>query len=177
MLQFVEDQQPKRVCKIGRYVKFLGDGDSKAHLAVVNDNPYGDNTPVEKLECIGHISKRMGTRLRKLKKFFGGNPLSDCKSKKGRGRLTDKVIDKFQSCYGNAIRANVNILDKIKRAVWYIFFHYTSTDEEPSHEVCPLAPETCCKYNKAIHEKKIKLRNIVPSAVMESVKLTFQALA
>lgn len=38
-----------------RYVKFLGDGDSKAHLAVTEDKPYGDDITVEKLECIGHI--------------------------------------------------------------------------------------------------------------------------
>lgn len=161
-----------------RYVKFLGDGDSKAHLAVVEDNPYGDDTPVEKLECIGHISKRMGTRLRKLKKSLGGKPLSDGKSIKGPGRLTDKVIDKFQSYYGNAIRANVNDLDKMKRAVWSTFFHYISTDEVPSHQLCPPAPETWCKYNKAMYEKKIfKHKSSVPLAVMEAVKPTFQALA
>lgn len=48
-------------------MKFLGDGDSKCFSAVLASNPFGDVT-VEKLECIGHVSKRMGTRLRKLKK-------------------------------------------------------------------------------------------------------------
>lgn len=60
-----------------RYVKFLGDGDSKSFSAVLaSDPPYGDVT-VEKLEYIGHVSKRMGTRLRKLKQNLGGTLLSD----------------------------------------------------------------------------------------------------
>ncbi|GFX21037.1 hypothetical protein TNCV_3346811 [Trichonephila clavipes] len=31
---------------------------------------YGDEFPVEKLECIGHVQKRMGARLRALKNNF-----------------------------------------------------------------------------------------------------------
>ncbi|GFV90072.1 hypothetical protein TNCV_4377881 [Trichonephila clavipes] len=38
----------------------LGDGDSKGFLTII----YGD-TEVEKLECVGHVQKRMGTRLSK----------------------------------------------------------------------------------------------------------------
>lgn len=49
-----------------RYVKFIGDGDSSAYLAVKKLNPYG-NVPVQKEECINHVRKRLGTRLRKLK--------------------------------------------------------------------------------------------------------------
>lgn len=49
-----------------RYEYFLGDGDSKAHIAVVDSNPYPD-LEVKKLEGVGHIKKRMGTRLRNLK--------------------------------------------------------------------------------------------------------------
>lgn len=106
-----------------RYVKFLGDGDSKAHVAVTEDKPYGEDIQVEKLECIGHISERMGTRLRKLKQKFGSKPLSNGKPIKGAGRLTDKIIDKLQSFYGNAIRGNPNNLDNMKRAAWAVFFH------------------------------------------------------
>lgn len=49
-----------------RYLEYLGDGDSKAYDAVCESNPYGD-TNIEKIECIGHIQKRMGTMLRALK--------------------------------------------------------------------------------------------------------------
>ncbi|XP_028966736.1 uncharacterized protein LOC100901629 [Galendromus occidentalis] len=53
-----------------RYVKYLGDGDSKAYNAVVSDEPYGNGVDIEKLECVGHIQKRMGTQLRKLNATF-----------------------------------------------------------------------------------------------------------
>lgn len=119
----------------------------------------------------------MGTRLRKLKQKFGSKPLADDKPIKGAGRLTDKIIDKFQSFYGNAIRGNVNNLDSMRRAAWAIFFHYSSSDEHPYHHLCPDPPETWCKYRKAIHENKdFKHKNTVPIAVMEVVKPTFQAL-
>lgn len=42
-----------------RYLRFLGDGDFKA--------AYGEGVDIEKLECIGHVQKRMGNRLIALK--------------------------------------------------------------------------------------------------------------
>ncbi|GFS92718.1 uncharacterized protein TNCV_1161421 [Trichonephila clavipes] len=49
-----------------RYTKFLGDGDARAYKAVNEIQPYGD-TGIVKLECVGYVKKRMGTRLRALK--------------------------------------------------------------------------------------------------------------
>ncbi|GFX53170.1 uncharacterized protein TNCV_361651 [Trichonephila clavipes] len=49
-----------------RYIKFLGDGDSRAYEAVNEIQPDGD-TGIEKLECVGHVEEWMGTRLRTLK--------------------------------------------------------------------------------------------------------------
>ncbi|GFU55050.1 uncharacterized protein TNCV_425571 [Trichonephila clavipes] len=49
-----------------RYTQYLGDGDSKAYKAVLESKPYKD-VNIEKLECVGHVEKRMGTRLRALK--------------------------------------------------------------------------------------------------------------
>lgn len=53
---------------------------------------------VIKKECAGHIQKRVGCRLGKLKKTVKGLG--------GRGRLTDKVIDRLKGFYGMAIRSN-----------------------------------------------------------------------
>lgn len=44
-----------------QYGKYLGDGDSRAFKAVKDKNFY----PVEKLDCVGHVQKRIGSRLRK----------------------------------------------------------------------------------------------------------------
>ncbi|GFY27794.1 uncharacterized protein TNCV_242592 [Trichonephila clavipes] len=51
-----------------RYITYLGDGDCKAFDAVKKKNIYGNEYQIEKLECIGHVMKRMGTRLRRLRK-------------------------------------------------------------------------------------------------------------
>lgn len=55
-----------------RYTVFVGDGDSSAYSAICalnnGNGPYGQEFPVVKEECINHVSKRLGTRLRTLKK-------------------------------------------------------------------------------------------------------------
>lgn len=48
-----------------RYVNYIGDGDCKTFTGITNKNPY--SVPVSKIECVGHVQKRMGARLRKLK--------------------------------------------------------------------------------------------------------------
>ena len=48
-----------------RYTKFLGDGDGKGFSSIKD---IYDGATVEKLECIGHYQKRVGTRCRKLEK-------------------------------------------------------------------------------------------------------------
>ncbi|GFT37990.1 uncharacterized protein TNCV_4763831 [Trichonephila clavipes] len=75
-----------------QYNEYYGDGDSKGYESVKNF--YGINT-VTKLECIGHIQKRIGGWLRQLKKTTKGLG--------GKRKLTDKLIDKIQNYYGIAI--------------------------------------------------------------------------
>lgn len=50
-----------------KYGNYIGDGDSKTFKAILELNPYGDKLTVVKNECIGHVQKRMGTRLRNLR--------------------------------------------------------------------------------------------------------------
>ncbi|GFY20202.1 uncharacterized protein TNCV_208341 [Trichonephila clavipes] len=83
-----------------------GDGDCKAVDAVKKKNIYGNEYPIEKLECIDHVMKRMGTRLRRLKAQLKGQILSDGKCLSGKNRLTEHEIDNLQSYYGSAIRRN-----------------------------------------------------------------------
>ncbi|GFX32291.1 uncharacterized protein TNCV_1324921 [Trichonephila clavipes] len=56
-----------------------GDGDCKAIDAVKKKNIYGNEYPIEELECIGYVMKRIGTRLRRLKAQLKGQILSDSK--------------------------------------------------------------------------------------------------
>ena len=61
-----------------RYLKFKGDGDTEAFAKVVEAQPYGDMT-IEKLECVGHVQKRLRTHLRTLRKNLKDKVLSDGK--------------------------------------------------------------------------------------------------
>ena len=70
-----------------------------------------------KLECLGHIQKRKGSRLRSMKKYMGNTKLSDRKTIGGRGRLTDKRIDSLQVYNGKAIRNNTTTITAMQNAV------------------------------------------------------------
>ena len=67
---------------------------------VVASQPYGENYEISKLECIGHIQKRLGTRLRRLMQSYKGQILRDGKKLTGRGRLTLKTINQLQNYFG-----------------------------------------------------------------------------
>ena len=60
----------------------------------------------------GHVQKRIGSRLRKLKSSNKGLKLGDGKGLAGKGSLTDAKIDLLQNYYGLAIRENLHDVDK-----------------------------------------------------------------
>lgn len=160
-----------------RYKHYIGDGDTKTFSQIASLNPYKD-LQIEKIECVGHIQKRMGTRLRKLKSQMAGKKLSDKKTIGGKGRLTESVIQKITSYYGNAIRENKNDLFKMRRSIWAIWMHMVSTDSDPQHFFCPKGPETWCKYNQASHlNKDFKHKNSVAKPIMDLIKPIFKDLS
>lgn len=62
---------------------------------------------VIKLDCIGHVQKRLGKALYEFQRT--ALKLDDGKPVKGRqGRLTKTAIEKMKHSYGKAIRNNVN---------------------------------------------------------------------
>lgn len=160
-----------------RYVKYIGDGDSRAYKAVCETKPYGA-TNIVKLECVGHIQKRMESRLRQLCKNYKGKKLSDGKCLSGKDRLTDKQIDSLQYYYGQAIRSNTDNLSKMKQAVWATFLHKASTDDNPQHFPCPKDDNTWCKYNRFIQTRGTYThQNHFPSAVTDVIKPVYKDLA
>ncbi|GFW14588.1 uncharacterized protein TNCV_2359121 [Trichonephila clavipes] len=130
---FQRSETSRKAC----YTQYLGDGDSKGFLTIKEAKVYGD-TEVEKLECVGHVQKRMGTRLRNILKMSKGIKLSDGKNISGRGRLTLKEVDSIQHYYGLAIRKNLSSVEDVKRAIWAIYFHKLSAEDNPQHALCPL---------------------------------------
>ena len=161
-----------------RYVEFLGDGDSKAHTRLVQEAVYG-GVPVKKLECVGHVQKRLGSRLRSLKKRLGKTPLEDGKSIGGTGRLTDSRIDKLQVYYGKAIRQNTHNIDSMKQAVMAIWHHSKSTDENPDHDLCPPGAESWCGFQRdeANGTADYQHEYPIPEAVADAIYPTFEALS
>ena len=146
------------------YKEYLGDGDTSSFLDVVNSDPYKEQgiVPV-KLECVGHVQKRLGTRLRNLVKAHKGTnqPLA------GRGKLTEKVINSMQNFYGLAIRSNTGNLYAMRKAVYAILFHFTDTPNLATrHMFCPREQNSWCKY-WALDKKDYKSKCSIPVWIKE----------
>ena len=133
-----------------RYKEMLSDGDAKAHTAVCEDAPYGPDCVIEKIDCVNHVTKRMGTALRTLldKQKAMGESIG------GRGKLTEDMVKKLQGYYGAAIKANSGNLEAMKQAVWATYFHIASTDEDPHHMRCPAGADSWCRYRRAEAENR-----------------------
>ena len=94
------DQEAAQVSR-GRSIRTLGlpyghmlsDGESAAYKAVCDLNPYHPQQ-INKLECISHAHKCMGTALRK---------------RRGVGRLTKNKCD--------------NNVDNMRKAIWAGLYH------------------------------------------------------
>lgn len=83
-----------------QYAFYIGDGDTKSFDEICRSNPY-PGQKLTKSECIGHVQKRVGARLRTIKSNHVGKKLSDGKSiGRSKGRLTDKVMNTLQNHYG-----------------------------------------------------------------------------
>ena len=121
-----------------RYTEFYGDGDSKSFNTV--KNTYA-GMKVKKLECVGHVQKRVvGCRLQNVKKKEKGLG--------GNGKLTDRLIVKHQNC-GIAIRSNKNNLKAMQAATRTTLFHVASSKENNLHYPhCPTRPGSWWKCNK-----------------------------
>lgn len=148
------------------YENLVSDGDAntyKALLAMNNGKGPYQQTKVIKLECINHVQKRLGTRLRKLRdqEKVDSTTRRGTKIRKsllgGRNKLTDKAIDQMQSYFGNHIRKNAGTdFVTMKKAVMSSFHHIFSTDENPRHGLCKEGLDSWCFYQKALAEGKRK---------------------
>lgn len=157
------------------YVDFVGDGDCSSPLDVVKSKPCRDEVAVRKVDCVGHIQKRMGGRLRR-KKDMKGKKLSDGKTIGGRNRLTDNLNDTFQRYYGKALRENKGDHQNMQKAVKAIWHHYASTEDNKMHDYCSEGTDSWCKWQRdqANGTSSFKPKNVAP-AVMEILP-TFQGL-
>ncbi|XP_077557147.1 uncharacterized protein LOC144172264 [Haemaphysalis longicornis] len=125
-----------------RYTNIVCDGDCRTYLTLCEDRTYGF-IPLTKEDCINHVKKRMDSGLRgAITKGKKGQPLG------GRGGLTQGLIKKLTNYYGMALRAHPDV-EGMQKAVMATFYHVTSTDTEPHHELCPPGPTSWCKHRVA----------------------------
>ena len=83
----------------------------------------------------------MGTTPRKFHKANKGMG--------GKGKLTDKMIDKLLNYYGIAIRSNPGNLEAMKKAVLSTLFHCASSDDVNNQwhmAYCPPGENSWCGF-------------------------------
>ena len=139
-----------------RYALYIGDGDTESFKKVIESKRYGDDLIPCKLECVCHVQKRLWRRLRKLQNNMKWKKMSDGKGILGKGRLTDKFINKMQNCYGMTIRQNTlssqnndkeKALYSMKKSVLGTLWHCTDMpDNQERYAFCPRESNSWCKY-------------------------------
>ena len=171
-----------------RYKWMVGDGDSKAFNSV--QNMYGE-LKVEKLDCVGHVQKRMGKHLLNLKSRTKGK-LPDGLSIGGRGRLTEDKIKKLQKYYGLAIRQNtvktsnptrrevdVAVYSMKKNIIAILHHSVKSQDLAKQHRFCPRGESSWCRWQQdaATGTKTYKDDDCLPEVFLEVLRPTFVTLS
>ncbi|GFV22350.1 uncharacterized protein TNCV_3924101 [Trichonephila clavipes] len=150
-----------------KYAHYYGDGDSKGFISV--KDTYGKDS-VTKYECIGHVQKRVGAILRKLK--------SKNKNLSGKGKLTDSFIDRLQNYYEIAVRSNVGNLSGLQQNVIAALFHCSSSVEKQMHGQCPIGKDSWCYYQRALScgKKPNEKYKGLSNEVLNTIKPTYLEL-
>ncbi|CAF4008459.1 unnamed protein product, partial [Rotaria sordida] len=157
-----------------RYVKYVGDGDSKTFSKLKKETPY-KGIEIQKIEDINHFGKHLKRALEKIKRQCGKTMLSDGKRIGGKGCLTNQMITRFQIYFCEAIRKNENDLDKLYKSAQAMYWHKFSTNSDHHHQFCD---EAWCGYLQA---KKNNTRynhtpHGLPRAVMNKIKPAFDSI-
>ena len=124
-----------------RYRYYVSDGDSKGFSAVTKLKPYGDDVSIEKVDCVNHVGKRMGTALRKLVKS------SKAVSGGAKG-LSERRIKKLTDYYRNAIIKNATTskdegvrqqaVTQMRKDILAVLHHSVQHQKpEDQHKSCP----------------------------------------
>lgn len=171
-----------------RYKWMICDGDSKSFNSV--EDIY-EGCKVEKLDCVGHIQKRMGKHLLNLKSRTKGK-LADGKTIGGRGRLSEPKIKKLQKDYGLAIRQNtidkpnpserdidVSIYTMKKNIIASLHHNINLNDPEKQHRYCPIGDKSWCKWqlDKATGTKTFNVDECLPEVFLEILRPVYMNLS
>ena len=64
--------------------------------------------------------------------------------------MTESVINSLSVYFGGAIRNFPGDMDGMFRAIWAVFHHSISDDEQHDHQFCPTGSDSRCKFNRAL---------------------------
>ncbi|XP_063965894.1 uncharacterized protein LOC135156738 [Lytechinus pictus] len=172
-----------------RYKYMLGDGDSSAFKGV--EEIYGDGHKVHKIECVGHVGKRMYKALDKYRKDKSGKLLSDGKRvghTKGRLRGTSDTlsIGRLSKLYRATIRSysnkgaidneqdKVRAVEKMRKAILAILYHSVKMrNNRIRHQYCP--KDGWCEYKKT--GKQVNKENHLDNVFLKELLPTFTRLS
>jgi hypothetical protein len=157
------------------YNQFLGDGDSKTCDKLNSEEVYGPDVRIEKVDCINHVSKRIGTALRDFAETTPAAKLPD------KGRFQKEVIPKLQNYYGKAIKTNHESVENMYNAIWASFYYMASTDKKPDHKRCPTGEKSWCFFQRAIAKGEKPASHVnhthIPPVVAKGIKSIYERMS
>ncbi|KAK3862706.1 hypothetical protein Pcinc_031463 [Petrolisthes cinctipes] len=136
---------------------------------IVSTLGYDTFSQVQKEECVNHVSKRLGTRLRKLKKELVTTITTRTGKEvrrsvlSGRGQLTDNAINKVTCYFSRAVRGDVDkpytSTQDMRKNILASYYHAVSTDVRPQHSYCPPGLDSWCFYRRGEADRTKPCRN------------------
>ena len=78
-----------------------------------------------------------------------------------------------------AITNNAHSVKGMQDAIWAIWYHMQSTDENPDRSRCPVGEDSCCGFQRDVAKKTLTYtrKNPLPKAVATAIYPVFEALA
>ena len=114
------------------YGTYIGDGDSSSYKNLVKSDPYNGVACVRKEECLGHVQKRIKTRLSKKTKTFKGLP--------------EAKADRIAHLYALVIvQHRGESAQDIQEALQTLLRH-----TEEKHDTCPVGSSSWCYFQKLV---------------------------
>ncbi|XP_065830649.1 uncharacterized protein [Oscarella lobularis] len=188
-----------------RYTTFIGDGDSKAYFLV--KDMYGEDHEVKKIDCVGHVHKRMGANLRNWLDTNKKVVMEDLGRVSGSGRLTKMAINRLSTYYGYAIKRNLGNVERMKKDILAVLYHSclprnaedtgckqsTKTPSEghvfqhdtcphsvaDQHQYCPEGEDSWCRWqsDQATNENRYHQSRCLPHCFFHELLPIFRRLS
>ena len=153
-------------------IEYVGDGDTPSFKDGKDSNPYQNEISIVERECIVHVQKRMGTRIRDLAKSKKEIlPGLTRKGVDGKGRLSEKNINILQNYYGVAIRQNNKFVPN-EESYRATLFHCSNL--KVCHQFCPQSIHSWCKYQSdkltslKTYKAKLNLHEAITNMLVRS---------